>query len=374
MRQSLTRSLDRNRRRLAIGLRARRRLERFLRTERGLRVLEYLQRHRLLMALYFHFQGTFWVEQREVLAGQISYHRQLLQPSTGVPLYTLRRNIHRLEKGISVPNRRPVFATGYIQETIDLLERLVQMRSARQDLGDLLSSTIQWGADVLAQYFEVVDETEVIGQAKKRFQLMLSRYELAVGSMYPHVRQRSKAPPVAYDGLLCLAWQRRSVRRYRSEAVPRELIDKALEVAKLSPSACNRQAFEFRIYDEPSLVQKLVELPGGMSGYGEGVPCVVVLVGEQGAYFHERDRHVIYIDASLAAMAFQFALETLGLSSCCVNWPNLPEKDRSVAELLSLTPDERVIMLIAVGFPDPDGLIPFSNKKTLDEIRSFNKT
>ena len=36
-------------------------------------------------------------------------------------------------------------------------------------------------------------------------------------------------------------------------------------------------------------------------------------------------------------------------------------------------PSERVIMLIAVGYADPDGIIPFSQKKGLGVLRSFNQ-
>jgi len=91
------------------------------------------------------------------------------------------------------------------------------------------------------------------------------------------------------------------------------------------------------------------------------------------AYFHERDRHVIYIDASLSAMAFMLALETLGLSSCCINWPNLQDKETAVAKMLGLRPYENVVILIAIGYPMAESLIPASDKKSLPEIRAYNK-
>ncbi|SUE94955.1 Uncharacterised protein [Mycolicibacterium tokaiense] len=44
-----------------------------------------------------------------------------------------------------------------------------------------------------------------------------------------------------------------------------------------------------------------------------------------------------------------------------------------MAKLLGLEPDERVIMLIAVGYADPEGLIPYSQKLALDRVRSYNR-
>ena len=91
------------------------------------------------------------------------------------------------------------------------------------------------------------------------------------------------------------------------------------------------------------------------------------------AYFDERDRHVIYIDASLAAMTFMLALETLGLSSCPINWQDVAEFESKIRNILQLKTIERPVMLISCGYPDKDAKVPFSEKKDLDEIRSYNK-
>ena len=74
------------------------------------------------------------------------------------------------------------------------------------------------------------------------------------------------APLPAYlcrpDGLRELAERRRSVRWFADRPVPHDLIDKALEVGLQAPSACNRQPFAFRFFDDPELV------PAGRSAVG----------------------------------------------------------------------------------------------------------
>ena len=96
-----------------------------------------------------------------------------------------------------------------------------------------------------------------------------------------------------------------------------------------------------------------------------------MIVGRQRAYFSERDRHLIYIDGALAAMSFVLALETLGLSSCCINWADIEAQERKMARLLQLEPDERVIMLVAIGYPDPEERVPYSAKKMLHTLRRY---
>src|SRR5699024_7446678 len=134
-------------------------------------------------------------------------------------------------------------------------------------------------------------------------------------------------------------------------------------VARQSPSACNRQPFEYRVYDDPDLVREVSSIPFGAAGYSHNIPSIVVVVGRLDHFFSARDRHVIYIDASLSAMAFMFAVETLGLASSVINWPDFEPLEHKMAKVIGLEPHERVIMLMAVGHPRSDGGVPYSAKK-----------
>ena len=150
------------------------------------------------------------------------------------------------------------------------------------------------------------------------------------------------------------------------------MIERALSVAAQAPTACNRQPFMFRIFDEPHLVEQVLSLPMGTAGYGQNIPAVIVLIGQQRNFMHERDRHLIYIDGALAAMSFAFALESLGLASCLINWPDVEELEAKLAKLIHLEPDERPVMLIGFGYPDPEGLVAASVKKNIDGISRYN--
>ncbi len=72
-------------------------------------------------------------------------------------------------------------------------------------------------------------------------------------------------------------------------------------------------------------------------------------------------------------MSFLFALETLGLSSCTINWPDFEPLEARMQKILGLDITERVVMLIAVGYAHPETLVPYSEKKQLDTFRSYNR-
>ena len=41
-------------------------------------------------------------------------------------------------------------------------------------------------------------------------------------------------------------------------------------------------------------------------------------------------------------------------------------------EELNLANDERVVMLIAFGWPDPEGHVAFSTKRAVNDMRAYN--
>lgn len=322
-----------------------------------------------LADLWFLLTGSMGREHQAVLSGRYRNMMEKQNDSLSESIYTLRRNTHRLEKGLIMKPRRETFAKDYILETVKKYVLIAQTPNLDENL-------TRWSHDVLQEYFSVVGASTSIDAARKLF-LESTQSAAPVTEngqpKRPFVRDLDLPINISIDEMLNLARRRRSCRWFKQEPVPREIIDQAMQVAAYSPSACNRQPFHFRIFDEPELAQRIGGLSLGTGGFSQNFPCLAVLVGEMNAFADDRDRHVPYIDASLAVMAFQFALEVQGVSSCCINWPDVKARERMIAKALNLKPEERVVMLLAFGFPDKSGYVPYSQKKPLTELRSFNK-
>jgi nitroreductase len=319
-------------------------------------LLPVISRSGLVASAYYLFVSRrFRREHRAVLAGRLAYERGLSAPLRSSPL--LRRNVHRLEKGLVMRPRQAVFAEDYIEETVAEHARL-------HVSGRLDPIEDKWARDVLAEYFRVVADSAPIARARARFEKPGSRTEKeAESASTPRPRADAPASGVSYEQFLDLCRQRRSVRWFEPRQVPSDLVTKALAAAAQAPSACNRQPFLFRYFDDPADARRIAAIAMGTTGYAQNVPAIVVLLGDLGCYPDERDRHVVYVDASLAAMQFMLALETLGLASCPINWPDIEYRERAMAEALDLPWHIRPVMLIALGYPDPQGGVPFSAKK-----------
>ncbi|RCW76039.1 nitroreductase family protein [Pseudorhodoferax soli] len=318
----------------------------------------------LAKTYYYFFSSEFNREQHATVAGRLHHIRH--EASSEVASVIIRRNVHRLEKGLCMVPARKVFALDYIDETLRAFENLLQASSAHD------VSLLKYAHDVLGSYFSATEWKES-AQQPRRFARLSDQARALLHAQdctpaAPAVHAQLPTSDVTYDQLLTLAQRRASVRNFESRAVPRELIERAVAVAAQAPSACNRQPMRYVAVADGPVKTALVHLPMGTAGYADGIPVMLAVVGDLSAYPYERDRHIIYIDASLANMQLMLALETLGLASCSINWPDMEQRERKMARLLNLEPYERVVMLIAVGYPQAAGLVPHSEKKHVDEM------
>jgi hypothetical protein len=226
--------------------------------------LEGFAAHRLLSIPYGLVAFfTFNREQFAVLRGRRDYYRNLDKLRRSHT--ELRRNVHRLEKGMLMQPRRSVFALDYIVETIEFYEKAVVRHACSHS--DMDAGELEWAYGVLNQYFAVVDGSHpVLAGAMRRFAATQEHYRPADDGKIPYRRAHGEKSRVQYEDLLALAMQRRSVRWFKQQPVPRELIDKALLVGRQSPSACNRLPYEYRIFDDPDMVARIAAIPFATAG------------------------------------------------------------------------------------------------------------
>lgn len=310
---------------------------------------------------YFFFRANFLREQYAVISGIINYERNLVVLRETSAL--LRRNIHRLEKGLIMIPRRPSFAESYILETVEIFF----LASQKQVLNE---HEFNWAHDVLLSYFEAVTDTSKISEAREVFERAIQTHQVTESSLEMVPYRYKDLPPLEISDkeLHNLYLRRRSVRWYKDKPVDLSLISKAIDMASTAPSACNRQPYRFDVSVDPIKAKQIASLAGGTPGWGDNIQALVVIVGDLSSYYGEHDRHLIYIDGALVAMQFMLALDPLGLASCPVNWPDHEYKEKKMDAMLNLKEYERPIMLITVGYPDNNGGIAFSQKKTSSSL------
>lgn len=135
---------------------------------------------------------------------------------------------------------------------------------------------------------------------------------------------------------------RRSIRKYKPDKVPLEMLLEMVEAAKHAPTACDRQEWKFVIINDNRIKQRIVD---------EGAASVILeSVGILVAYSNDTDNppdHII--SASLAIQNMLLKAYELGLGTCVVC--HLPPK-KILRKILSIPPTYDPIAYLCVGYPD----------------------
>ncbi len=310
---------------------------------------------------YALFSNTFDHEMEMYVCAR---HQYLQSREKNENTVLLRRYLHGIEKGLMTEPRKPVFALDYIDEAIDIYLRLPEDPDNK--------ALVKWSNDVLTLYFNSVSTHPVVEAARKKFNQ----------KVYPKESHGSQTPYRISEELLLrneavdferLVRTRKSVRWFEENRVPeREKIDKAIELAALAPSSCNRQPFQFRIFDSKDLVDKIMQLAPGTRGFNEHTPMVIVVMGRMDVSPSPADRHLMYIDASLASMNLMNAMHSMGIGSCAINWPDMDKIEKPLRRLIGMETYVRPIMLIAAGYPRHNSMVACSTRKELNELRTYN--
>lgn len=145
---------------------------------------------------------------------------------------------------------------------------------------------------------------------------------------------------------------RRSVRNYRPDRVPRDVIERLLEAATWAPSAHNKQPWKFAVISEDAALRGKV---AALSKYGEWIskaPCLILVYLDKSS-LDER----IYNCAAKHHEAIGSAIQNLmlaageeGLGTCWIG--EIARAAAPLGELLGTAQRLEFVALLTVGYPD----------------------
>jgi nitroreductase len=190
-----------------------------------------------------------------------------------------------------------------------------------------------------------------------------------------------------YDSLLELVKKRRSIRRFKPDPIPDEMIDKIIEVARWAPSGFNMQPWEFVVVKKPELRDRIVEYIKAYWAQSKGMektreswqgevwttsgvvdagmdfttaPVYIILLGDprtsQGLPMglrHDKYRCQKLFTSGLASafLYMHLAATTLGLASQWVSAIGIPYASCMVKDLLGIPQGMEPYDMIALGYP-----------------------
>jgi hypothetical protein len=142
---------------------------------------------------------------------------------------------------------------------------------------------------------------------------------------------------------------RKSVRNYASKDLPIEKILKAIELARNTPTSCNRQSNRIYIYTNQQKIQEILKLQGGSRGFLELANKLIIVTNELGVYESTRERKQGYIDGGIYTMNLLYALHYNKVVCCVLNCGTTKANDLKIRSLISIRDSEELIVMIACG-------------------------
>lgn len=191
---------------------------------------------------------------------------------------------------------------------------------------------------------------------------------------------------------------RRTVRHYSTEPVSDALIDEAITVAGAAPSGANLQPWQFVVVRDPEVKHHIrvaaeeeerafyeqrapAEWLDALAPLGtdwqkpflETAPCLIVVFRvDYGIRRDERgEEHHIkhYYAGESVGIACGFLLAALHVAGLAT-LTHTPSPMGFLASILGRPKNEKPYLLIPVGFPAADAVVPSIVKKPLDQIRT----
>lgn len=170
---------------------------------------------------------------------------------------------------------------------------------------------------------------------------------------------------------------RQSVRHFKDQAVPRELIEQCVDAARLAPSAHNSQPWKFVVCDDvyvkDMVAHTTFDKVFSFNKFVPNAPVIIAVVSEKanlatklGAFISRHKFHLV--DLGIAVDHFCLAAHEKGLGTCILGWFST----RKVKRILRIPRRCELHILIALGYSD-ERKLRTKNRKTLAEILSYNK-
>ncbi|HPC58200.1 MAG TPA: nitroreductase family protein [Kiritimatiellia bacterium] len=170
---------------------------------------------------------------------------------------------------------------------------------------------------------------------------------------------------------------RQSVQGFEAgRTIPRDSLERALEAARLAPSACNSQPWSFVVVDDPARVRELARAactrpPYGMNKFAADASAIVAVVTEKmklaariGAQFRGVQYSLIDIGIACEHLLLQAAED--GIGSCWLGWFD----ERAVKRALDIPRRSKVDILLCLGYPADPAQRP-KVRRSLDDIRRY---
>jgi len=162
-----------------------------------------------------------------------------------------------------------------------------------------------------------------------------------------------------------VARTRRSVRKYRPDPIPQQVLNRVLDAARIAPSGSNRQPTRLIVVQDQETKDRVAKLCHDQA-FIASAPLVVVACGRDIKFNRGQwmERCSMIVDVAIAVDHLTLAARAEGLGTCWIGSFNGPE----LKQFLGLPDDVEVVAATPLGYPEGDPFTEPEGRIPLDEF------
>lgn len=275
--------------------------------------------------------------------------------------YNIMLSIHQLEKGMTSLNLRP-FGISKAKNIINILNQ-------NSEIMNVNNYVYNYAMSILNKYKKTYEENNWTDNEEY---LIVSKFldqkeftEINAGAYELRLNDIKEYYNIDYYKFLS---SRHSVRNYLSKPIEKNDIIKAINMAILSPSACNRQMCKVYFASSDESRNYVMKIAQGLSLFDMNNVNFFVITFDVNANNFVGERNQGWFNAGLFSMNFVNALHSLGIGSCFVQFGNSFKQEKKIKSKLNINDSERIAVIIAAGYYEDISRIPYSTRKPIEEI------
>lgn len=159
-----------------------------------------------------------------------------------------------------------------------------------------------------------------------------------------------------------------SIRQFSDLEVEIELIKKSINIARKTPSVCNRQGWKAHVYTNKTEIEQILQYQNGNRGFTDSINKLIITTADLSSSFGIGERNQGYVDGGMFSMSLVNALHSKGLGTCCLNCSINSKVDKKLRKIAKIPESESIIMMIAVGHLPEKLNVASSVRKNLNKI------
>ncbi len=161
------------------------------------------------------------------------------------------------------------------------------------------------------------------------------------------------------------ATSRHSCRAYSVKDIPMQEITECINLARTTPTACNRQPNKTYVISNSEQIKRIVTVQGGGRGFAEKANKLLIVTSRVDV-FSSNELFEALKSGGMYVMNLLYALHYHHIGTCPLEWSG-GKSDKWLRMFVGIPDNEEMIMLIATGYPLDEFKYVLSNRNKLED-------